>query len=476
MTRTATRAASPQWQHRQYLTNGSEISVESAYVSDETFLEEFFRDEAYEAKEYETSFYWKKQYDDEALTFLTRYDLTDFTPQLTTLQSPGYTVDKAPEVAYYRTGTSLGDGRLTWFSDNRAGFVRARPGEDTPLDRGFGNTASMTLFGIPNTMAFDDALFAAGVPDEWVFRADSRQEISAPMKVGDFTVAPYAVGRITAYDEDFSAYAGEDDKLRLWGSVGTRASTQLHKSFDAQSNLLDVNGIRHIIEPSVDVSYAGESLDSEDLPVYDPNVEALNDGGTVRLGLTNTFQTHRGGAARQRTVDWVVLQTDLVLRDDDEAADADIARYFDYRPEYTVGGDHLYSELLWMVTDTLGLAGELTHSLETDRVVQWRVGGTLQHTPRLTSFVRYDEIDILDSRLLSYGFTYVLTVKYEVGFRQRQDFARDESQSTDVWIERRVPRWRVRLSANVDEIDDDHTIGIVLIPEGFGGGPSPLIR
>lgn len=465
-----------QWQHRHYLENGSELSIESAYVSDETFLEEFFRDEANEAKAYETSLYWKKQQDDQALTFLTKYDLNDFTPQLTTLQSPGYSVDKAPEVAYYRTGTSFADDRLTWFSENRAGFVRARPGEDTPLDRGFGNAASMTLFGIPNTTAFDDALYATGVPDEWVFRADSRQEINAPMDYGDFRIVPYAIGRITAYDEDFSAYAGEDQKVRLWGSLGTRVSTELYRTYDTMSQLLDVNGLRHIVEPSVDVFFSGASIKSEDLPVYDPDVEALNDGAGVRFGLTNTFQTQRGGEGRWRTVDWIVLRTDLVLRDNDSDVDAEIARFFDQRPEYSRGGDHIYTELLWMVTDTLGLAGELTHSLEDDRVVQWRFGGTLQHTPRFSTFTRYDEIDLLDSRLLSFGFTYVLTVKYEMGFQQRIDFARDESQSTDLWLERRVPKWRLRLITSIDEIDDNQTIGIVLIPEGFGGGPSPMLR
>ncbi|GAB4197342.1 MAG: hypothetical protein Kow00105_11450 [Phycisphaeraceae bacterium] len=464
------------WQHRHYLANGSELSLESAYVSDETFLEEFFRDEANEAKPYETSLYWKKQQDDQALTFLARYDLTDFTPQLTTLQAPGYTVDKAPEVGYYRTGTSLADGQVTWFSENRAGFVRARPGEDTPMDRGFGNSASMRLFGIPNNTRFEDALFGSGVPDEWVFRVDSRQELSLPLDYDGISITPYAVGRVTAYDEDFSAFAGEDEQVRLFGTLGVRTSTELHKTFDAESRLFDVHGLRHIIEPAIDVFFSGETLESSDLPVYDSDVEALQDGAGVRFGLTNTFQTRRGGPGRERTVDWIVWRTDLVLRSDDADVNTELARFFEHRPEFSAGGDHLYTELLWLVTDTFGLAGELVHSLEKDRVVQWRFGGTLQHTPRLSSFVRYDEIDLLDSRLLSYGFTYILTVKYELGFQQRIDFARDETRSIDIWLERRVPRWRVRLSASVDELDDNQTIGIVLIPEGFGGGPSPLIR
>jgi len=108
--------------------------------------------------------------------------------------------------------------------------------------------------------------------------------------------------------------------------------------------------------------------------------------------------------------------------------------------------------------------------------IQWRVGGTMQHSPRFSSFVRYDEIDLLESKLLTYGFSYILTTKYEVGFRQRMDFTRDESQSIAIWLERRLPKWRLRLVTSIDEIDDNESIGIVLIPEGFGGGPSPLIR
>jgi len=226
----------------------------------------------------------------------------------------------------------------------------------------------------------------------------------------------------------------------------------------------------------VDMFVSGANLDSSDLPVYDADIERLDKGAGLRLGLTNTLQTKRGGPGRWRSVDWITLKTDLVLRSDDSGVNTDIAHFFEQRPEFSTGGDHIYTELLWMVSDTLGVSGELTHSLETDRVVQWRFGGTLQHTPRFSSFVRYDEIDILNSRLLSYGFTYILTVKYELGFRQRIDFARSQSRSIDLWLERRVPKWRIRLTANVDQIENNQTIGIVLIPEGFGGGPSPLIR
>jgi len=108
------------WQHRQYLDDGWEASAELSYVSDETFLEEFFRDEAEESKPYETSLYLLKQERDWAVTLLASYDLNDFVAQTSTLQSPGYNVDKLPEIGYWRIGTTLWQDRLTYYSQNHA--------------------------------------------------------------------------------------------------------------------------------------------------------------------------------------------------------------------------------------------------------------------------------------------------------------------------------------------------------------------
>src|SRR5690606_10498775 len=98
-----------------YLRDNWELSLQLGYVSDPTFLEEFFRSEADAGKPYETSFYLKKQQEETAFTLLAQYDLNDFTPQLTTLQAPGYTVDKSPELAWRQLGTAIFGNRLTYF-------------------------------------------------------------------------------------------------------------------------------------------------------------------------------------------------------------------------------------------------------------------------------------------------------------------------------------------------------------------------
>jgi hypothetical protein len=464
-----------QWQHRQYLREDWELSLETAYVSDETFLEEFFREEATQAKPYETSLYLKKQRDEWAISLLGRYDLNDFTPQTTTLQTPGYTVDKLPELGYFREGTSLWGDRLSYFTENRLSRMRLRVGEDTPFSRGFGNAAALELFGIPAMTSFQDAADAAGLPDDWRSRLDSRHEITAPMKAGPFDLTPYAVGRITGYDADFNEFSGEDDQLRLWGSVGTRVHTQIHRSYDQiESQWLDVHRLRHVIEPSVDVFTMASTIDPDDLPVFDADVEGINEGSGTRFGLRNTLQTQRGGPGRWRSVDWLVLDTDVVLRSDDADVDTEIARFFNYRPEYSVGGDHFYSRLLWMVTDTLAVTGELTENLENNELAQWRVGGFMQNTPRLSTFVDYQEIRILDSRLLSYGFSYELTTKYSTSFSQVLDFSERQSRTINFSLQRRLPRWLVRFVVSVDELENETTVGVVLLPEGLTTRASPV--
>ncbi len=464
-----------QWQHRQLIGGKWELSLEAAYVSDETFLEEFFPSLATEEKPFETSIYLKRQQNDWAFDLLTSYDLNDFVAQTNRLQVYPYTVDKLPELGYYQVGTSLWENRLTYFTENRLSRMAINRDESSPSDRGFRDNTSLQLFGIPAGTTFRDDLAAAGISGQYISRFDTRHEVQAPFKVGIFDFVPYASGRVTAYDDDFNEYAGNEDNVRFLGTLGTRIHTQFHQTYGVENNLLDVHRLRHIVEPRVDLFTVASSLDPERIPVYDVDVEHLSEGAGVRLGVTNTFQTQRGGDGRWRSVDWIVLNTDVVLRSDDVDVDAPIARYFSYRPEYSVGGDHFYTDLFWAISDSLAFVGDLTYSFEgNERVAQWRSGFTLDHTPNLTTFINYGEIDVIDSRLLTYGFTYRLSTKYTVGFAHTLDFGpENDSRDINVWLERRLPRWRLRMMASVDEVDGESTFSVVLLPEGLAEATTP---
>ncbi len=475
--------------HQQTLNEGLTLTVQGAYVSDPTFLEEYFRDLAIEARPYENSIYLKQQEDHWAAAVLGAYDFLDFPPQLTTLQAPGYTVDKLPELSFFSIALPLFDERVIYHTENRISQVRINVSDETPADFGFNNFASRALFGINNTTPFEDAIqpgfvppagftptLGTGLPTDIVGRVDSRHELSLPLIFGAINLTPYLAGRVTAYDDDFVIFTGgEDDQVRLWGQVGVRASTRfVGQASSFQNRLLDVQQLRHIIEPSATLFATGSTYDQNQLPVFDTDVEGINDVSGARIGVRNTWQTRRGGPGRSRSVDWIVLDTDLILTDGEAVLTLPLARFFDYRPEFGLGGSHAHAELRWLVTDTLGLNGELTYLLEDEPasrdLAHWRVGATLQHTPNLTSFLNYQELDILDEQLLTYGFNYQLTRKYRIDFTHRLDFSRNESRRFSVGLTRQLPRWTMRIEATVDELDDDTTLGIVLRPDGIGGG------
>ncbi len=458
-------------QHRQTLPNGIDLSLEAGYVSDETFLEEFFPGLAEEAKPLESSIYLNRQEEETQVTALLKADANDFVSQLAWLQTPGYTVDRLPEVAYNRVGTPILDGVATWYSQNSASVLRLNVGEDTPSDRGFNDAQALRTFGILADTSYEDAARAAGLPNDAVLRADSRQEVVVPLELGDVNITPFAVGRVTAYDDGFEEFnGGNDDSVRLWGQVGTRLSTELSRSYDDVSNaVLDVDGIRHIVEPNATVSFAESSIDPDELPVFDYDVESLAQGSLFRVGVNQTFQTRRGGPGRQRTVDWVQLNSYVAFATEDDLDAEPLGRSFDYRPEFTRGGDHFYTELLWQLSDAVGLAGEVTYDLEDDRVSQWRLGGEVRHSPRLTTYLSYEEIDHVDSALLTWGLNYQLTTKYRFGAYQTLDFSGNERRNLTLALERRLPRMRFLATASWDQLEDEQSFGFVLIPEGFGG-------
>lgn len=460
-------------QHRSFLDDGWELSLELGYVSDETFLEELFPQEVESEKPYETSLYLKKQENQTLMSFYANYELNDFTVNTSQLQYQGYTVEKLPEVGFYSVGESLFDNHLTYYGQTTASYMRAQPGDDTPADRGFTNIQSQLLFGQPNNISFENAYINTGAPEGFVMRFDSRHEIQAPMKAGSIDLVPYAVGRATVYDQDFNAYNGNDENVRLWGSVGLRAHTQFNKTIsDVDSRLFDLHNIRHIIEPSIDVSFSDTSIESVDLPVYDYEVEALRDGMTLAFGLRNTFQTQRGGPGRWRSVDWLVIDSHYVVSSDDaEPNPNSLAHFFGYRPEYSRGGDYFHTSVAWMVSDSLASMSEFVYDFDQDMITQWRTGLTLEHSPVLASFVDYQEIDILDSRLLTYGFSYRLTSKYFMTFAHRLDFSSsgEDQRYIDVTLVRELPRWHLIGMYSLDETDGDQTFGIMLMPLGLSG-------
>ena len=208
-------------------------------------------------------------------------------------------------------------------------------------------------------------------------------------------------------------------------------------------------------------------MNSTDLPIYDPEVERLTEGGVARIGALQTWQTKRGGLGRERSIDWITLRTDFIFATEDAPNPASLGRYTDYRPEYTLGDDHFYSELMWAVTEATAITGDLTHNFDQGNVVQWRTAIENKHTDRLSSFMAYREIDVLDARLLSYGAELQLTSKYRAGVFQVIDFGEGNSRTVNFTLDRQLPRASLGIVIGYDDIDGEATASLVLTPAGI---------
>ena len=455
-------------QHRHYLLDDWQVSAEISYLSDPTLLEEFFPEHAYTDRPWETSLYAKKQVAEAAFPFELQYDLLDFVPQLARLQTPGYTVDKLPEIAYHRIGTSLFDDTVTWFSENRASVLQLNLPEITPDEIGFSEAEAMALFGIMNTAGFHEAARFDGLDEDVVYRADSRQELQAPLKWGPIDVVPYAAGRITAYDEDFGR---EDENVRLWAAGGVKLHTAFSRDYNVQSELLDIHRLRHIIEPSLHAGWAWTNLEQQDLPVYTYDVESIADGGYLRVGVRNTLVTQRGGPGAWQDVEVLRVDTDFVFGDDDddEAMTWPIPRFFDYRPEYSLAGDHFWGEVAWQITDAIATVANVTYSFESDRIENWNYGIVYDHTPSVSIFGQVRSIEALDSLVVRYGLDYLLSVKYHLTLAHTIDVEDDEANTISAVLTRRLPQSLLGLAISYDAIDDSTTVGISFVPLGIGG-------
>ncbi len=466
------------WLHRQVLPDGWEAQVQLSYISDETLLEEFFRDRADLDREWESSLYVKKQEDQWAAGFLTKWNTHGFTAQTTLLQTPGYTVDKAGELSFHAVGISLFENRLSYYTENRVSYLRIRVGGDKPADRGFRDSQSQELFGIPANRSFKDAFEAMGVPTDFRGRFDSRHEVQAPLQYESLHLTPYVSGRVTAYTDDYSGFAGEDEQFRLLGTAGVRWNTTLHQTFsqvDVQA--LDVHGLRHIVEPHGNVFIVGSTIEPEAIPVYDPDVEQLSEGFGFMMGVRNTLQTRRGGPGQWRTVDWLMVNLEYVYRAGDADVNTPLPRYIDSRPEFSRGGEHAYLEVRWQTTDALALSGEGAYSFETDQMAYWRLGTALRLTGQMNAYVDYSEVETLDSRLLSYGLDYQMTRKYRFAVQHTLDLGRSESRNIRGKLARRMPDWELAFVAEYDEIEDSATFFVQFTPsmgQLFQGDPFKL--
>jgi LPS-assembly protein len=154
-------------------------------------------------------------------------------------------------------------------------------------------------------------------------RADTYHQLTLPWMFFDWlNITPRVGGRLTYYSaQNITNGAPNSDVCREVFNTGVSASFKASQLWaNATNSLLQVDGLRHIIEPSANYVFVpdpstppaklpqfdGEQPSLMELPVTFPDyndIDSIDTQNVIRFGLRNTLQTKRDGAL-DRLVDW----------------------------------------------------------------------------------------------------------------------------------------------------------------------------
>lgn len=441
------------WQHRHFLPYDWQLTTEVSYLSDENFLEAYYRDEFNLDKEQETLIHLKRIQDNWGIAFLGKWRINDFVSQL----------EELPSAEFHWTGQSLFDDRFTFYSDNLLGRFRQRlaPDSDTAVSQDF---------------------FTFG---------STRNELDLPLTVGRTKVVPFIAGTV-GYDDgdgfrtDLDGMPEEREDNVLIGEAGVRVSPQPYwKVFPGvKSRLWDLNQLRHIISPHLTaVGFAENDSTGEQR-------DAIN------VGISQRLQTRRGPVGKERTVDWMRLDMDItwVNNSGDTSAGPDrfiwnkpfiplLNRYSTNMPQLDRRGGDIFgprrnsfcADYIWRLSDTTALLSDMNFDIQSSVVQQFNVGFSHMRWPNLSYYIgsRYlRRVEVMDeegSNAFVFAATYVLDPRYTIVFSQQFDFDYGENVRSDITLIRRYHRiyWGITFSA--DESLDSHAIVFSLWPEGVPG-------
>lgn len=442
------------FRHRHFLPYDWQLTLETSYLSDESFYESYRREEFFEDKEQETLIHLKRLKDNWAFAILGKWRINDFADQL----------EELPSAQYHLKAQSLFDDKFTLYHDSSVGRYRQRIGNNHP---------------------------APGISqDEFVF-GQTRSELGMPLQVGSAKVVPYIAGTF-GYDDrsgfERAAVTGPGSASGtegvFVGQFGVRASTQYWKHFNVRSRFWDINGLRHIVKPYINAAIFAESDDTvEQKDIFD-------------IGILQRWQTKRGVGDKERIVEWMRLNTDFawVGNDSSEPIRPDKVIWnnsfvplsalsaphifngdlLGYRMFETFGPqrDSFNADYIWRVSDTTAVLSDLNYDVKGGNVEQFNIGLSRLRWPNLSYYIgaRYLRSTRIEgekgSNAFTFAATYKLNPRYSITLAHQFDFDYGKRISTQVTLIRRYHRLFYGLTLSVDETLDRQAIILSIWPEG----------
>ena len=263
------------------------------YQTDPLLLHDFFEGE-YTANPQPNTFVEVNKYSDNwSLDALTTPRVNDFFDQ----------VERLPDVKLTGWRQQIFDTPVYYESESSAGYYRRML------------AATNSLFAGTNGPNYD---YSAA-------RADTFQQLLLPYTFfGWLNVTPRAGGRFTYYGDEAGTGGTNKETYRKIFNTGVDVSFKFSRLWTGATNsLLDMDGLRHIVEPSASYAYVPRpSTLPPQLPQFDSllpsplllpiqlpdynDIDSIDSENVIRFGLRNTLQTMRSDGL-ENLLDWNVM-------------------------------------------------------------------------------------------------------------------------------------------------------------------------
>jgi len=292
--------------------NGWIADMEISYVSDRTFLREYFQSQLKSEKGRDTSFYLRKVSNNRGFSFLAEHQLKTYDPLIDSkrLSRKGQSL---PELKYGIIGEPLWDGILNLSSETELAYqnrmydrISPLKAEQRFLSRGDLLTAERVFDRAPARLA----------PEETI-RFDTNNRLNAPFRLLGQQFNPYIGTRFTGYSESVKVdpvtglNEGEGTpRGRIAVPIGFKTTRSFSRTYSVYNKLLDVNRLRHTIMPELAFNFIPiVTQDPEELNQFD-RTDALDTYSSISFGLRSRLQTKRGKTGEEKkSVDIATFNT-----------------------------------------------------------------------------------------------------------------------------------------------------------------------
>ncbi len=417
-----------QTRNRLHLPDFWLLDLELSYISEKRLLEEYFEDEVREDKEQETLAYLHRAHESQFWSLLAKARINDFQTETERIPEGRWTVTQIPILG--RDNIDLDEGGFAFhdvYYRQEVSAVQLRHRPSDQLDR------------------------PPDLPTDRLTRADYLGGLEAPVSVGPVKITPYVEQRVTFFEETLH---DRNRQYRYIAGAGATASIMLNRVSEGRNKFLNINGLRHILEPSV--TYRNNFYshpESRELFQFD-EIDAATDHEQVVLGLRHRMQT----------------------RDEDGAPKTFFEGFYElpaYPNEKQNETGERYGNFAFDMVWAPDMEPEFLKSLVFNEEGEWNVyTDDLDVLNSWVSLKPFPEFGLRAAHrwirkthsFFSYGLIYVLSPRWELDLEFRRDLLQNRWMRESITLRRRAHQWVFEFEAAVDRSDKDRSISFSIAP------------